>query len=87
MSIKVNAINKEEGHSFDKYCAFIDTDGDFYVIDEDHKYVSRIMYSGCVIRNIESFNTIEDFLEYEYDNCELVKAYTNGSEYEIIVNG
>lgn len=87
MSIKVNGIEKEIEHKFELYCAFVDTDGDFYVIDEDCRYVSRITHSGCITHNIESFDTIEEFLESDYGNCRVAKAYANGSEYELIVNG
>ena len=86
MSIKVNGIDKSTEHNICEYCAFIDGDGGFYLIDTDEQYASRITHSGCVIHSIEGFCTIEEFLDCEMD-CRLLKAFKNGSEYEIIVNG
>ena len=86
MSIKVNGIDKSTEHNIREYCAFIDVDGDFYLIDTDNQYASHITHSGCAIHNIEGFCTIEEFLDCEMD-CRLLKAFKNGNEYEIIVNG
>lgn len=87
MSIKVNGIDKETKHNIGEYCAFIDTEGDFYLIDEDCHYISRITHSGCVTHDIESFHTIEEYLDCEYGDCKVLKAYERGNDYEIIVNG
>ena len=86
MSIKVNGIDKSTEHNIREYCAFIDVDGDFYLIDTDKRYASRITHSGCAIYSIEGLYTIEEFLDCEMD-CRLLKAFKNGNEYEIIVNG
>lgn len=86
MSIKVNGIDKNTEHNIREYCAFIDADGDFYLIDTDKQYASRITHSGCAIHSIEGFYTIEEFLDCEID-CKLLKAFKNGNDYEIIVNG
>ena len=86
MSLKVNGIDKSTEHNICEHCAFIDVDGDFYLIDTDKQYASRIIHSGCVIYSIKGFYTIEEFLDSEVD-CRLLKAFKNGNEYEIIVNG
>lgn len=88
MSIKVNGIDKEKKHNISEYCAFVDTDGDFYLIDEDCQYISHITFSGCVIYYVESLDTIEEFLNCQYgSHCKVLKAYKHGDDYEIIVNG
>lgn len=88
MSIKVNKSNKSTAnHYFSDYCAFIDEEGDFYLIAEDSTFISRITHSGCVTYNIEHYETIEEFLDCEFGDCKVEKVYRNGNEYEIIVNG
>lgn len=73
MAIKIKgiSINTEDRHHFMEYYAFVDSDGDFFIICED-RHVVR-MCDGFPEDNVAEYNSIEDFLEERY-STKLVKA-------------
>ena len=90
MSIKVNNINganKNLKHDLNDYVAFLDSDGDFYLIDNEINAIVHILGAGCDIHQANNFDTIEDFLyeEFGYD-CTVQKVFRRVSDYEIIIN-
>ena len=88
MSIKVNCREISQEHSFHQVCAFIDTEGDFYLIDEDGDKIVRLTNRGCVVYNTNDYENIEDFFDVEFGgDCKILKIFTYSNEYEIIVNG
>ena len=90
MSIKVNNINKQKEirkHCIKDYIGFLDSDNDFYLIDNEMYEIVRINSSGCSVYRTDDCDTIEDFLEGEFGwNCELQKVFINSTDYEIIIN-
>lgn len=86
MSIKVNCNESNTKHKFGQVCAFIDRDGDFYLIDIDCEHVVRLTNNGCIVYDCTSYESVEDFLDIELD-CEVLKILKNEKDYEIIVNG
>ena len=84
--VKVNCKNENIVHSFDKYHAFIDSDENFFLIDNATDSVVRIDHAGCTVFEITHYDSIEEFLEHEFDT-KVVKVYQMRQEYEIIING
>ena len=76
MAIKIKGIstNTENRHYFCDYHAFIDSDGDFFIICE-FGHVVR-MYDDFPEENVNDcdYDTIEDFLKKRYDT-KLVRAF------------
>ena len=87
MAIKVNYENINADYMFSNVYAFIDTTGDFFLVDEECKSVVLLAHEGCAVYNIENYNSINDFLYGEFGDCKVAKVYTSGNQYEIIVNG
>ena len=87
MAIKVNYEKINRDYGFSNVCAFVDTTGDFFLVDEEHKSVVLIAHEGCAVYNIEDYSSINDFLCAEFGDCEVAKVYQTGWEYEIIING
>ena len=90
MSIKVNNINEQKEirkHYIKDYVGFLDSDNDFYLIDDETFEIVRIRSSGCGVYRTDGYDTIEDFLavEFGYD-CGLQKVFINSADYEIIIN-
>lgn len=85
MSIKINsaATFKDNTHDFKKYCAFLDDDGDFWLINQDTEIAIRLADKGCYSEDITEYDSIEDFLGAKF-GCNLIKAYTH-EEYSIEV--
>lgn len=86
MSIKVNCNEGKKVHKFGQTCAFIDKDGDFYLVDEDCERIVRLTNDGCVVYDCTSYGSVEDFLDTEF-NCGVMKVFEQEKDYEIIVNG
>jgi hypothetical protein len=84
--VKINCKERNVVHSFDKYYAFVDSKGDFYLIDDVADSVVRIDPAGCSVYDTVQYGSIEDFLENELDTT-VAKVYKTGQEYEIIING
>lgn len=86
MGIRVNCDESRIEHKFHRVCAFIDREGDFYLIDEDCEHIVHLAQQGCVVYNCDSYVSVEDFLDTEF-GCGVMKIFERGNEYEIIVNG
>lgn len=73
MAIKIKGIstNTEGKHNFWEHHAFIDSDGDFFIVC-DHEHVVR-MCENFPEDNVAEYNSIEDFLKERY-STKLVKA-------------
>lgn len=86
MSIKVNCNESKVEHKFNQVYAFIDREGDFYLIDDECIHIVRLAHQGCVVYDCNSYVSVEDFLDTEF-GCGVLKIFEHGNEYEIIVNG
>lgn len=86
MSLVINSKETMESkaHYFGDYIAFLDSDGDFWLVDEDNEYVSRLTERGCGCERISDYDTIEDFL-YRRFGCGLVKAFNGIDDFKITV--
>ena len=73
MAIKIKGItlDTEDKHNFCDHYAFIDSDGDFFIICDDCHIVR--MCEPFPEENISDWDSIEDFLEERY-GTKLVKA-------------
>ena len=73
MAIKIKGITPDtkDKHSFSDYYAFVDSDGDFFIICEDCHIVR--MCEGFPEENVSDWDSIEDFLEERF-NTRLIKA-------------
>ena len=87
MAIRVKCKEIDTEYSFVNACAFVDTEGDFYLIDEDCETVVRLTHAGCVAYKVDNYESINDFLDAEFGDCKVARIYSQGNEYEIIVNG
>ena len=87
MSLVINSKEtiKSKEHFFSDYIAFLDSDGDFWLVDEDDDYVSRLSEKGCCCEQISDYDTIEDFLCRRF-GCELVKVFNRVDEFKITVD-
>lgn len=90
MSIKVNNSKTQNNilkHNLNDYVAFLDSDGDFYLIDNETNTIVRILGAGCNVYQSNDFNTIEDFLSENFGwDCTVDKVFQRSSEYDIIIN-
>lgn len=86
MSIEVNYKKINTKHSFNSVYAFIDTDGDFYLVEENNEKVVCLTNTGCVVYDVKDYATIEEFFNKEL-SCDLLKVYEDNDDYEIIING
>lgn len=86
MSLVINSKEKIENkpHYFGDYMAFLDDDGDFWLVDEEDAYVSRLTDRGCICENIAEYETIEDFLSVKF-GCKLAKVFNRVDEFKITV--
>lgn len=85
MSLVINTGTMEsKSHFFSNYIAFLDDDGDFWLVDEEGGFVSRLTDRGCHCESITEYDTIEDFLRLKF-SCKLVKAFERVDEFKIIV--
>lgn len=85
MSLVINTETMEsKKHFFSNYIAFLDDDGDFWLIDEEDDFVSRLTDRGCYCKSITKYDTIEDFLRLNF-GCKLVKAFERVDEFKITV--
>lgn len=73
-------------HLFCNFHAFVDSDENFFLIDNATDSVVRIDHAGCTVFDTSYYGSIEDFLENEFDT-KVVKVYQMEQEYEIIING
>lgn len=73
MAIKIKGIptDTEGRHNFYEYYAFIDSDGDFFIICENEHVVR--MCESFPEDNTREYESIEDFLKERYDT-RLIKA-------------
>ena len=87
MAVKVNSKNDNliKTHRFADHHAFLDQDGDFWLISSDKNTVCRITAIGCVCESVEDFSTIEEFLDIKYD-CNVAKVFSGISDYTITVD-
>lgn len=86
MAIKVNCGENNREHSFNRICAFIDREYDFYLIDENCQHIVLLTHQGCEVYNCDDYDSIDDFLDTEF-GCEVLKIFERENDYEIIVNG
>lgn len=86
MSLVINSKEtiKSKEHFFSDYIAFLDSDGDFWLVDEEDDYVSRLTERGCGCEKFSEYDTIEDFLRVRF-GCELVKAFNRVDDFKITV--
>ena len=77
MAIKVNSKNDNliKTHRFEDHRAFLDQDGDFWLISSDKNMVCCITAIGCVCEPVEEFSTIEEFLDINY-SCNVAKVFS-----------
>lgn len=87
MSLVINSKEeiKSKEHFFSDYMAFLDDDGDFWLVDEEDEWVSRLTERGCHCENVADYDTIEDFLRVRF-GCELVKAFNRVDDFKITVD-
>lgn len=86
MSLVINSKETMENktHHFGDCMAFLDDDGDFWLIDEEDEYVTRLTDRGCICQNTSKYNTIEDFLRVNF-SCKLVKVFNKVEDFKITV--
>ena len=85
--VKINyKEEKNVVHPFCHFHAFVDSDENFFLIDNATDSVVRIDHAGCTVFEITHYDSIEEFLEHEFDT-KVVKVYQTRQEYEIVVNG
>lgn len=87
MAVKVNSKNENliKTHRFEEHCAFLDQDGDFWLINTNKDSVCRITDKGCICEPVEAFITIEDFLYEKYD-CSVLKVFSGIADYTITID-
>lgn len=87
MAVKVNSKNDNlvKTHRFEDHHAFLDQDGDFWLISSDKNMVCRITAIGCICEPVEAFITIEDFLYEKYD-CGVLKVFSGIADYTITID-
>lgn len=86
MSLVINSKETMENttHHFGDYMAFLDDDGDFWLIDEEDDYVTRLTDRGCICQNTSEYDTIEDFLLVSF-GCKLVKVFNKVEDFKIVI--
>lgn len=87
MAVKVNLKNDNliKTHRFADHHAFLDQDGDFWLISSDKNTVCRITEFGCTCESVKEFSTIEEFLDINY-SCNVAKVFSGISDYTITVD-
>ena len=86
MSVTINnkpPMNKKYEHRFYEYYGFVDSEGDFFLISVNDAVV-RMAENFDSYHVYGSYETIEDFLENEFDTT-LIRAYKK-DEFDIIIN-
>lgn len=87
LKIETNVENPITPHDICDYCAFLDSDDDFYLIASDGEHIVQLDWDGCVVFPISmEIDTIEDFLRHQFGTNTLLKrAYRTGEDYSITV--
>jgi hypothetical protein len=87
LKIETKIENPIRPHDISDYCAFLDSDDDFYIIDNNAENIVQLDWSGCVVFPISiEIETIEQFLRHQFgENTLLKRAYRTGEDYSITV--
>ena len=87
MALKVETNVKSLPHNICDFCAFLDDDDDFYLIDSNGDYIVQLDWNGCITFPIPNdIETIEQFLRHQFGTNTLLKqAYRTGDDYSITV--
>ena len=87
LKIETKIENPILPHDISDYCAFIDSDDDFYISDNNAENIVQLDWSGCVVFPIPiEIETIEEFLRHQFGmNTLLKRAYRTGDDYSITV--
>lgn len=88
LKVKTEAKDALNNHYFSDYSAFLDSDDDFYLIDNDSgDLVVQLEHSGCRVFAVPAgVDTIESFLEKAFGKGTYLKrVYRDDDDYDITV--